>query len=218
MPGLLYATPTAGHPKPRYVSSMRILELTCRSFGERGLSDYLTACAPVQMARSRIAEAAVNGKYEFCFMHDDDVFVGPNHPVKDLTDGWLLHGNPLDAWHTLMKDHPDVGVIGGVYMREEPFMPNVAIPHPDYPEELCHAVAGFPDRPVEVGAIGTGFMLVRVEVFQRLFDIEDADGAPPMFRFPLTPTRWGTLSETGEDYDFCRRVRGAGYRVFADPR
>lgn len=211
MDRLLYATPTGGHPHVMYCASVRALELACRSFGVRGAGDFCYVQAPVQMARSKIADIALTKGYDYVVMHDDDMALHPGEEGGNV-------GNPLDAWHELMQQRPDVGMIGAVYMRERPQMPNVAVPHPKYPEELCHATHGYPAEPFEVGAIGTGFVMIRVSAMADLADAEFEDGAPPMFRFPMTETRWGMISETGEDYDFCRRLRGCGRKVLADPR
>ena len=95
---------------------------------------------------------------------------------------------------------------------------------PDYPEapgvhgEMCHAVHGFTDGPKIVSGVGTGFVMIRVSALKALREAELAIGAPPLFKFALKKTRWGTAVEVGEDYDFCQRLRGVGYQVVADPR
>ncbi len=227
MPSLLYATPTGRHPHIAFVQCMRAMELGIRSFGERRAEDFAFMCGPVQMARTAIAQATLAGKcnmshrhdendgagckiepYDFVLMHDDDLMVDP---ISTL-------GNPIDAWHKLFNEYPDVGVIGAVYLREKPQIPNIVVKHPTNAEEVCHAVAGFPNQPFEVAGIATGFMMVRREVFEALYEIEDAQGAPPMFKFGVRKLESGIAVEDGEDYDFCRRVREAGFRIVADPR
>lgn len=223
---LLYATPTGKHPHPGYISSARQLEMTCKTF-PRAVHDFLFAAGPVQMARSTIAEHAMRGvcyqdhehagpdgreakgckrePYDYLLMHDDDLVINPSGV-----------GNPLDAWHQLFAAHPDVGVVGAVYLRERPQIPTVVMSHPEFPEENCHVVSGLLPRPTEVSGIGTGFMMIRVSAMRALADAED--GAHTMFQFPFKRTRWGVVNNTGEDYDFCARMRGAGYKVLADAR
>lgn len=208
MSRLLYATPTGGHPHMLYLASVRAIELGCGSFGRRAQEDFVYVTAPVQMARSKIAEVALSRGYDYVVMHDDDMGIDPA----------VAGQNVLDAWHDHLEANPDVGMLGAVYMRERPIMPNVCVAHPKYPEELCHAFAGYSSRPFDVAAIGTGFVMIRVAALDALVTREYEDGAPPLFRFPLTETRWGMISETGEDYDFCRRLRAAGWSVQADPR
>jgi hypothetical protein len=227
---LLYASPTGMHPHVGYSVAMRANEITCMSFGRREVSDFRWATGPVHMARTRIAHLAMDGRcfeehdhkaggckakpYDFVLMHDDDLVVGPQAIAG--SNGKAV--NPLDVWHDLFDKDPKLGVIGACYMLERPLKPNVVNPHPNYPEELLHVLCGFPAAPIEVGGVGTGCMMIRTSVLQELDDVEDQDGGPPMFRFPLTPTRWGMIAETGEDYDFCKRVRALGYKVVADPR
>jgi len=203
---LLYATPTGKHPHPGYVSSARQIELTTRSF-KREVKDFLFAAGPVQMARSTIAEHAINDGYDYLLMHDDDLIVNA---------GGAQNGNPLDAWHDLFYREPSVGVIGAVYLREKPHIPTVVMSHPEFPEENCHVVSGLPPQPMAVSGIGTGFMMIRVKALRELRDKEDH--AHALFRFPFNRTRWGIVNHTGEDYDFCYRMRGIGYKVLADAR
>jgi hypothetical protein len=222
---LLYATPTGKHPHPGYVVSMRDLEMSCATF-ERHPNDFQMASGPVQMARTTIAERALAGApcterhdhqakkgndcklapYDYLLMHDDDLIVNAAGPV----------GNPIDAWHAIFEKNQDVGVIGAVYLREAMETPTVVMSHPDYPEENCHVIAGLPPAPFPVAGIGTGFMMIRVSALREL--VEKEDGAHAIFRFPFNRTRWGTVNHVGEDYDFCARMRGAGYKVLADGR
>lgn len=189
------------HPHIGYVQTVHAMGVTCKTF-ERGPKDMVFCKGPVQMARSRIAAQTIEQHYDFVLMHDDDLAVDPVGAM----------GNPLDVWHELFDVNPDVGVIGAVYLRERPLSPTVCMPHPEFPEELCHVVAGFPFAPLEVAALATGFMMIRRQVFEALADDQD------MFRFTARKNRWGGISQRGEDYDFCVRAREAGWKVLADPR
>lgn len=199
---LLYATPTGKHPTIEFCMSFRSMELTCKTFA-RAAADQVFTTGPVQMARSGIARQVVADNYDFVVMHDDDLMV----------DSTGANGNPLDEWHEIFENLPDVGVIGAVYLRERPNVPTVVMAHPEFPEEQCHIVCGMPYRPFPVAGLGTGFMMVRRQVFDDL-----ADGDADMFRFSSRVTRWGGHSAMGEDYDFCQRARAKGWRVLADPR
>lgn len=225
MARLLYATPTGKHPTVGYVISQRAVEMACRSFGVRHPRDFQFAMGPVQMARSEIARQAITGRchvahkcpadsagcvvdrYDFVVMHDDDLTI---YPQGD--------DNPIDEWHEMFDADPTIGVIGALYMREKPLLVNLTVPHPKYHEELCHVIHGIPEQPFEAGGIATGFMMIRREVLQVLSDTLDAAGGGPMFSFATYLSRWGTRHERGEDYDFCTRVRAAGFKVVADPR
>ncbi len=220
MDRLLYATPTGHHPTIGYCKTIRDIELGCKTFA-RGVEDFCFATGPVQMARSFISKAAIDGRcyidhdhriaggklclmepYDYLVMHDDDLMIDPTARV----------GNVLDVWHGLMERNPEIGMMGAVYLRERPQIPTVTMPHPGHPEEICHIVCGFGDAPLEVASVGTGFVMIRVKAMRELLDDK------PMFRFSYRKTEWGTTSEMGEDYDFCTRMRGKGWKVIADPR
>ena len=191
-PRLLYATPTGNHPTVGYVISQRAVELACRSFGVRHARDFQFAKGPVQMARSEIARQTISGRchvehkcppdkagctvdrYDFVIMHDDDLAVFPQGEF-----------NPLDEWLAIFEADPAVGIIGALYMRTSPLLVNLTVPHPRHPSELCHVIHGIPAQPFEAGAIATGFMMIRREVFEALGEQIDAAGGGPMFRFPV---------------------------------
>lgn len=224
-PRLLYATPTGNHPTVGYVISQRAVEMACRSFGVRHARDFQFAKGPVHMARSEIARQTVRGRchvdhvcasdkercqvdpYDFVLMHDDDVTIYPQGGH-----------NPLDEFKAIFDADPKVGVVGALYLRQTPLLVNLTVPHPRHPGELCHVIHGIPELPFEAGGIATGFMMVRREVFEVLGEEIDAAGGGPMFQFGVHESEWGTRHEVGEDYDFCVRVRRAGFKVIADPR
>src|SRR5262249_17959298 len=150
---------------------------------------FVFTAGPVQMARTRIADAALAGTcremhdcrarggsdckkrpYDYVLMHDDDLMVQPFGPI----------GSPVDVWHKMFQENPDIGVIGAIYLREGLEIPNVVVKHPPS-AEVCHAVARFPDKPFECHGIGTGFMMIRREVLERLADVADDDGGRAMF-------------------------------------
>lgn len=63
----------------------------------------------------------------------------------------------------------------------------------------------------EVAGLPAGMLLIDVAVFESL--------KRPYFRFPFVeedPAQGVEASEIGEDYDFCNRVRAAGFKVFMD--
>lgn len=220
---LLYCTPTGRHPHPSYVLSMRALEMATKTFGDRGSVDFQFGVGPVQMARTELATHAMDGNcperhrhtqgcqripYDYIVQHDDDLEVSPESPA----------GNPIDVWHGMMEADPTIGMIGAVYLRESPVIPNVTVEHPKHPGELCHIVYGLPSEPFECGAVGTGLFMARVSMLRELAEKETEDGSPPLFRFSYPQSEWGICARTGEDYDFCMRVRALGYKVIADPR
>jgi hypothetical protein len=159
---------------------------------------------PVQMARTAIAAQALEGGYDWLVMHDDDLVVAHDGPVN----------NPIDEWTRLFAQDPTIGVVGAVYLRTSPRAPTVNVYVPDAPDTRAILVGGMPFMPFQVESLGTGFVMVRRQVLQDLY--EDWDG--PLFRFPVRTNRWGAVEAIGEDNDFCERVRRHGWKVVADPR
>ncbi len=226
MARLLYATPTGKSPKIQYVQCMRAMELRTHSFGVRRASDFLLSSGPVQMARSRIVDAALRGRcfkdhdcretqggdctlepYDFLVMHDDDLMVDPINPI----------GSPLDLWHEMFRTNPEIGVIGAIYLRESLEIPNLVVRHPSNPE-VCHVVSRIPSQPFECAGVGTGFMMISRACLERMAEIADDEGGRSHFRFEERRREGGTMAEDGEDYNWCKRVTAAGFKVIADPR
>jgi hypothetical protein len=74
-----------------------------------------------------------------------------------------------------------------------------------------------PSGPFEVDYAGTGFMLIKREVIEKLAAVhgtyEGQHGMVPALY--MTPIHNGCLES--EDYFFCRIAREAGFKVIADP-
>lgn len=82
--------------------------------------------------------------------------------------------------------------------------------------ELVKDLDQFPE-PVEVDFAGTGFLLIKREVIEKLAASAPswigANGqVPALF---MTPIHNGVLES--EDYHFCRIAREAGYKIMMDP-
>lgn len=202
-PRLVYAWPTAGYPKPAFVNSLS--NIRCRqSLADHQPHDVMCASAPVQMARTQLCVEALGGGYDFMVMHDDDLDLGNCDA-----------GNPIDNSIDIMLTNPDVGIVGAVYMREKPLIPTFTMYHPEYgAEEHCAGIGGIPPVPFDVGGVGFGWVMIRMEVVRKLAELNDG----PIIRFAKKADVAGIVREIGEDYDFCDRTHELGYRVIADPR
>lgn len=76
----------------------------------------------------------------------------------------------------------------------------------------------FGSNPVEVDLAGTGFMCISRKVLETLAETaEEYEGQNKMRVHGLfmSPVRDDMLES--EDYNFCRRARGAGFKIMLDP-
>ena len=130
----------------------------------------------------------------------------------DADIGW-------EAWHLLVMLNRDVDVIGGLY------------PMKSMPVKWC--VNGFegaeegPDHLQEVTKTGTGFLLIKREVFEKLNShpavkpfVNDI-GLPAELN-PYMKTYFDTAVREGryysEDWTFCENWRDLGGKVWVDKR
>lgn len=148
----------------------------------------------VHYARNKAVWQAVNQKATHLMFIDSDM------------------GFPADGVEKLLARNKDI--IGGLYFgRLQPF-PVVKVKHPKL-NGLANPDS-IPDTkdPMEVLAVGTGFMLINMDVFKKI-------DAP--FFFHATPEQFGLdpmpfpHNEIGEDVAFCLKARSAGFKVWVDP-
>lgn len=74
-----------------------------------------------------------------------------------------------------------------------------------------------PSEPFEVDYAGTGFMMIRRDVIEKLTEIHGTYEGPhgPVPAIYMTPVHDRSLES--EDYHFCRIAREAGFKVIGDP-
>jgi GT2 family glycosyltransferase len=131
-----------------------------------------------------------------------------NKLVKDAIDTGCTHVMfvdsdivfPEDAINKLVEDDKDI--VGGLYFRKQiPHLPTI---HEKDGERLLVPRTYPTTRPFEVFAIGTGFLMVKTEVFKKM--------PQPWFYF-------GTYKKhaVGEDVYFCWKAQERGYKVWCDP-
>lgn len=124
--------------------------------------------------------------------------------------------NPDAVWR-LMQHNVDVAV-GLYFSKSAPHAPMCAIGRPDGTTDNYMNVPDFHDKMregalVEVAGAGTGFMLIKREVLEKV--------ERPRFMFPWRKQYVAGEPEPvwgygGEDYYFCRKARNAGFKVFVD--
>jgi hypothetical protein len=176
-----------------------------------------------------------------CVMACEDAKRNPQNPVKGVL---TYRGDSLvsrarnelarlflasDCKYMMFVDddlefHPDMiarlrshnlPIVGGVYYKKSL----------DFSPVLNRPVANHDNGLTEVGEIGTGFLMIRRDVFgamKEYFDIEysPAQDQPPGPRWDFFPVGRKHGDKTGqylsEDYYFCQRATELGYKIYAD--
>jgi GT2 family glycosyltransferase len=113
------------------------------------------------------------------FLDDDQVF------APDLLERLLSHEKDIVAALCLRRDEPYGPFCFSEDLGEHTFLPIDL--HQHGPEDL-----------VRVAAVGTGAMLIRRRVFEKLED------------------PWFPIAESGEDVMFCQEAQRQGFEVFCD--
>lgn len=146
--------------------------------------------------------------------------------------------NPADAYHMIQADVP---LICGIYPKKEINWPQVyqAVKE-DVPIEKIGGYTGSfvvnlvggessvtvaADKPAEIMAGGTGFMLIKREVFEALKpitptyknDLPNLGIGTVMYDFFQTSHCKDTGRLLSEDYHFCVKYREVGGKVYAAP-
>jgi hypothetical protein len=173
---------------------------TCRQLGIDWTMETMTNESLISRARNTLTAKFLHNKESTHLMFID----------ADI--GW-------EPWHLLVMLNRDVDVIGGLY------------PMKSLPVKWC--VNGFegaeegPDGLQEVSKTGTGFMLIKRHVFEKL-DQHPATrpfandiGLPPELN-PYMKTYFDTAVRENryysEDWTFCENWRDLGGKVWVDKR
>lgn len=134
----------------------------------------------VYLAREKIAQYAIDREYDYVLFLD-----------SDMTP-------PADAL-TRLLEHDKGIVCGAYYTRKAPHMPCF---FKKVDAEACECMTEYPRGLVEVEAAGTGFMLIKTDVFKAIYETGGSCFFPIM--------------GLGEDIAFCLRARERGYSIFVD--
>jgi GT2 family glycosyltransferase len=108
-----------------------------------------------------------------------------------------------DFIERLMKH--DLDIVTGLYVKKfYPHTPNVTRKDENGVRQV---VEDIPENGlIEADGVGGGFVLIRTKVFKGI--------EPPWFAMPPNKTSPGGVM--GEDYYFCEKAQGAGYKVMVD--
>lgn len=207
-PKLFYTTPTGGHPRVNYITSAMSLLRSAKHFGR---ADYKLQRGLFPLARNALAKEALAGDYDYLCMHDDDLEVFRNESLAEVA-------NPLDSFHRLMFENEKLAMVGAVYLGDGPVVPQCWLYHPKYADwcptpELIQPLKGLPDLPFEVDAMGTGFVLIRMEALRQVAAL-----GGPVFHCQVHARRFGGPTDTTEDVEFCHVLKKLGWELAIDPR
>lgn len=199
------ATPIARHPVRQYTNS---LVQTCIRLSEVGIRCYVqnvVGNSNLPRARNELVAAFLASDYDDLLFIDDDM-------------GW----DPSAVIRLLASDKP---VIGGVGSKK------CLKPDSDVTKWCCRFWLDRPLRQddmgnVEVESVGTGFLKISREVFEKMIAAHPEWKRRGWSDWPeerkATYYRFFRFDhddpdEIGEDYDFCRSWRALGGEVWIDP-
>lgn len=127
--------------------------------------------------------------------------------------------NP-DLVYNLLERRKDI--VGGCYVQKSyPFYPNAGILQPDGVRYKLTApdYTGKSGDLLEVDMIGTGLMMIRRTVFDKMdwpwFEFLK-EPCPPGKEEQLTRIHTKKVDIIGEDVSFCRKARAMGFKVHLD--
>lgn len=195
MPSILFCTPCYGGMvhAAHFQSCMNLTN----ALTETGLEhDWLigTNESLITRARNEMTATFLESDHSHMMWLDADIEFSPDDVAKvwnldaDIGVGVYAMKKPGEDWYAAWKD--------GVLIKD---------------------LAQF-DGPISVDYAGTGFMLIKRAVLERLASIsrhyESKDGkrVPEIYK---TPVHDGIFES--EDYHFCRIAREDGYKVIMDP-
>jgi GT2 family glycosyltransferase len=145
---------------------------------------------PFDHARSQGCRRMLDTDHEWMFFLDDDVIPPP------------------DTINRLLAYNADI--VGGLYYRRQ--MPPAPVMMRDVEGEGGQWITDYPPGSlVEADLIGSGCMLVKRKVLEIM--------PPPWFEWKCDPYRWPDLKpyeRCSEDYDFCRKARALGFKLYVD--
>ena len=174
---VVIGVPTTGNPPWQFASSLRTLVVPCTS------SLVWTVRTMIDSARNMIVMNAMDiPEATHILMIDDDEVFPPDMLIKLL-------------------EH-DEDVVGGLaFKRNNDFQPCV------FKRKGENFYPMLPNYYQEVDAIGTGAVLFKKEVFQKIpypwFETYYEKGAPEK--------HWSV------DFDFCKKAAANGVKIFCDP-
>ncbi len=164
-------------------------------------------------------------KYKNAIMFKQATYIhtARNQFVWDAVENQATHLMFIDSdMQFLAKDFDtlverDLDIVGGLYVSRFNEKQNIVkkiINKDGFRQMIDFNEIPTMSEPFEVDAIGTGFMLIKMDVFKVL--------EPPFF-FYTEPTTFGMKpvrfpnNELGEDITFCVYAKENGFKIWCDP-
>jgi len=225
MKHLFVATPMyGGQCFGFYAQSCLQLQNLCKNANVNVSFSYLFNESLIQRARNLLASHFLKSDATHMMFIDADIRFNPNdifpmmeadkdiicgiYPKKEIN--WLTVRNAINAGvpDDQLKHHTGAFVVNLV----------------DYQTEVPVPV----NQPVEIWNGGTGFMLIKREVFEGLIgkvpmylnnvlDLQNKDNGQTIHEFFATQIEPESKLLLSEDYDFCKKARNNGFKVWAAP-
>lgn len=220
MAKIFIATPMyGGQCTGVYVQSLLGLVGALTQAGHQTICNFMFNESLIQRARNNLAYQFLKGDADYLFWIDADIKFRPQDVIKML--------------------EADVDLIGGLYPKKEinwasvkdavskgkdnlqNFTGSFVVNTVGYKDNLIVPV----DQPLEVYAIGTGFMLVKRKVFEEMReyteqysnDMSHMPAGEKIYNFFQVPVCPETNRLLSEDYFFCKHYRDHGGKVYAAP-
>ncbi len=188
---LLIGIPTGGRPTRPFLDALQRLALPA-AVTEADRLVWTGNFVPAQ--REMLLREAIAREAEMLAMIDDDIIAPPDALVR------LVGALAAD---------PRAALAGALYYSRDGARP-MAVARWDSRDTTTAAIPAFrADRVVEVDGIGFGCVVVRVAALRAL--------RRPYFAAHLyVDVASRTVRQCDEDYLFCERMRGEGWRVLLD--
>lgn len=225
MKHLFVATPMyGGQCFGFYAQSCLQLQNICKEAGMNVSFSFLFNESLIQRARNLLVSHFLKSDATHMMFIDADIKFNPNdifsmieadkdilcgiYPKKEIN--WQTVRNAIDAGvpNDQLKHHTGSFVVNLVNYQNE-----VTVPI---------------NKPVEIWNGGTGFMLIKREVFEDLIghvpmylnnvlDMQNKDNGQTIHEFFATQIEPESKLLLSEDYDFCKKARSNGKTVWAAP-
>ena len=118
----------------------------------------------------------------------------------------FLPGDVANLWNL------NVDIAVGFYSMKLPAKPLSA-----WKDGRLIKIEECPKEPFEVDYAGTGFMLIKRDVIEKLAETAESYEGPDGRVSALYMTPIHNDGFESEDYYFCRKAREAGYKIIGDP-